>query len=146
VIFLFPSFVVAISWIFMKEKPKFGTITAILLGYLGVAFIVSHDMQQLGDKVWLGSLMAAGSALIFAVYLVLSKGIIGKMGSQLFNSVGMASAGLAIMRQHVYHGIELGALSPQLIALGIALGVFCTFVFYGGSYGSANTVGLKHYQ
>ncbi|CCN71542.1 DMT family transporter [Vibrio nigripulchritudo] len=128
VIFLFPSFVVAISWIFMKEKPKPGTITAILLGYLGVAFIVSHDMQQLGDKVWLGSLMAAGSALIFAVYLVLSKRIIGKMGSQLFNSVGMASAGLAIMGQHVYQGIELSTLSPQLIALGITLGVFCTVV------------------
>ncbi|GLQ72249.1 DMT family transporter [Vibrio penaeicida] len=128
VIFLFPSFVVAISWIFMKEKPKPQTLTAIFLGYVGVAFIVTHDMQHMGDKVWLGSLMAAGSALIFAIYLILSKKLISNMGSQLFNSVGMASAGVAIMGQHFYQDVALSELSSELIILGIAIGVFCTAV------------------
>ncbi len=126
VIFLFPSFVVGISWLFMKEKPKPGTVSAILIGYAGVAFIVTHDMQHMGEQVWLGSVLAGGSALIFAIYLILSKKIIGRMGSQLFTSVGMASAGLAIMVQHAYHDVDIMSLNPKLIGIGITMGIFCT--------------------
>ena len=39
-IFLFPSFVVLISWIALNQKSAQGTFKAIALGYIGVAFIV----------------------------------------------------------------------------------------------------------
>ncbi len=50
-IFLFPSFVVVISWIVMKEAPRRGTFASIGLGYVGVAMIVFHDFGSFGSKV-----------------------------------------------------------------------------------------------
>ncbi|WP_394210008.1 DMT family transporter [Enterovibrio calviensis] len=125
-IFLFPSFVVAISWIFLKETPRKGTFICILLGYLGVAMIVVHDFQSFGSQVWLGSIMAIASALVFAIYLVLSKKVIGKMGAQLFTSLGMGSAGVVIMMQHQVQGADFGAMSNELVLIGVAMGIFCT--------------------
>lgn len=125
-IFLFPSFVVFISWIVMKETPRKGTFASIALGYAGVAMIVLHDFSSFGYQVWLGSIMAIGSALVFAVYLVLSKKVIGNIGPQLFTSVGMGSAGIVIMAQYQIEGVQFTDMSTELIWMGIAIGLFCT--------------------
>ncbi|WP_459782433.1 DMT family transporter, partial [Photobacterium sp. R1] len=90
-LFMYPSFVVLISMLVLKETPKTGTFLSILLGYLGIALIVAHDIQHLGDDIWLGSLYALLSAMIFATYMVLSKRVIIQLGSQLFTSLGMTS-------------------------------------------------------
>ncbi|MDD1796062.1 DMT family transporter [Enterovibrio makurazakiensis] len=125
-IFLFPSFVVAISWFFLKEKPVKGTLLSILLGYIGVALIVAHDLQSFGSQVWVGSLMAIISALVFAIYLVLSKKVIGQIGPQLFTSVGMGSAGVVIMMQHQLKGADFSSMPSELVLMGITIGIFCT--------------------
>lgn len=125
-IFLFPSFVVLISWVFMKEVPRKGTFLSIAIGYVGVAMIVMHDFSSFGAQVWAGSVMAIGAALTFAVYLVLSKRVIGQMGSQLFTSIGMGSAGIVIMLQYQVQGTPFSDMSGDLVTLGVMLGFFCT--------------------
>ncbi|WP_318495499.1 DMT family transporter [Photobacterium leiognathi] len=125
-IFLFPSFVVLISWIVLKQTPVKGTFKAIFLGYIGVALIVFHDMNNIGNNILLGSGLAVASAFIFACYLIMSKKLISQMGSQLFTCIGMGSAGIVILIQSQWQGINVIALDPQLIGLGIALGIFCT--------------------
>ncbi|WP_305837963.1 DMT family transporter [Photobacterium leiognathi] len=125
-IFLFPSFVVLISWIVLKQPPVKGTFKAIFLGYIGVALIVFHDMNNIGKNILLGSGLAVASAFIFACYLIMSKKLISQMGSQLFTCIGMGSAGIVILIQSQWQGIDVITLDPQLIGLGIALGIFCT--------------------
>ncbi|USD67449.1 DMT family transporter [Vibrio sp. SCSIO 43136] len=125
-IFLFPSFVVLISWVFLKEKATKSTLLSIGLGYFGVALIVSHDFKQLGGNVLFGSGLAVASALTFAVYLILSKQLINKLGSSLFTSIGMGSAGVAIVIQHFWMQADFSSMSNELILLGIAIGIFCT--------------------
>ncbi|WP_061012020.1 DMT family transporter [Photobacterium leiognathi] len=125
-IFLFPSFVVLISWIVLKQTPVKGTFRAIFLGYIGVALIVFHDMNNIGNNILLGSGLAVASAFIFACYLIMSKKLISQMGSQLFTCIGMGSAGIVILIQSQWQGINVITLDPQLIGLGITLGIFCT--------------------
>ncbi|MEZ9233079.1 DMT family transporter [Vibrio amylolyticus] len=125
-IFMFPSFVVIISWVALKETPRKGTFASIGFGYIGVAMIVLHDFSSFGHQVWLGSLMAIVSALVFAVYLILSKKVISKMGPQLFASVGMGSAGIVIMAQYQFQGAQFSEMSNELIWMGITIGIFCT--------------------
>ncbi|PSW43805.1 EamA family transporter [Photobacterium leiognathi subsp. mandapamensis] len=125
-IFLFPSFVVLISWIVLKQTPVKGTFKAIFLGYIGVALIVFHDMNNIGNNILLGSGLAVASAFIFACYLIMSKKLISQMGSQLFTCIGMGSAGIVILIQSQWQSINVITLDPQLIGLGIALGIFCT--------------------
>lgn len=125
-IFLFPTFVVLISWFFMKEKPQKGTFVSVAIGYVGVALIVVHDFSSFGAQVWLGSIMAIASALVFAVYLVLSKKVIVKLGAQLFTSIGMGSAGVVILAQYQLKDASFSAMSSELLTMGIAIGIFCT--------------------
>ncbi|KJF82563.1 DMT family transporter [Photobacterium angustum] len=125
-IFLFPSFVVLISWLVLKQKPAQGTFKAIALGYIGVAFIVFHDLGSMGNNVLLGSGLAIASAFVFACYLIMSKKLITQMGGQLFTCIGMGSAGIIILIQSQWQGVNVIDLDPMLILLGIALGIFCT--------------------
>lgn len=125
-IFLFPTFVVLISWIFYGQKPNRRVITSALIGYIGIGFIVVHDISTLGESVVLGSLLAMGSALVFAFYLVWSKPLIGKLGSSLFTSIGMGSAGIAILIHLYFSGASPSQWSQELIFIGVLLGIFCT--------------------
>ncbi|PSW21551.1 EamA/RhaT family transporter [Photobacterium sanctipauli] len=127
-IFLFPSLVVLITWLKSGQKPTQATVKAVAIGYGGIALIVAHDVTSMGSKVWVGSALAIASALVFACYLILSKGYIAKMGSQLFTSIGMGSAGIAILCHLLLSDTQLSEWSYSLVILGITLGIFCTVI------------------
>ncbi|WP_434355592.1 DMT family transporter [Parasalinivibrio latis] len=126
IIFLFPSFVVLLSWLYMKQKPAPGVVSAVVGGYIGIAFIVVHDVGNPGLNVGLGSGLALLSAFIFAHYLIFSKQAITRMGSLLFTCVGMGSAGLVILTQATFSDFDVTVMSGDFIALGVAIGIFCT--------------------
>jgi drug/metabolite transporter (DMT)-like permease len=127
-LFLFPSFVILISWLVYGKVPSRVVLTAGLIGYIGIGFIVVHDITAVGPQVLVGSAWAIASAIVFACYLIWSKGLIGVMGSQLFTSIGMGSAGVAIIIHLLVTGAQLDSWGPELIALGIVLGIFCTVI------------------
>ncbi|KJY84593.1 permease of the drug/metabolite transporter (DMT) superfamily [Vibrio galatheae] len=125
-IFLFPTFVVLISWVLYGQKPTRSVLVSALIGYLGISFIVVHDVNTFGQSVFVGSLLAVSSALVFAFYLVWSKPLIGQLGSSLFTSIGMGSAGLAILVHLSLSESDISTWSQQLVTTGIVLGIFCT--------------------
>ncbi|MCG9752579.1 DMT family transporter [Vibrio brasiliensis] len=125
-IFLFPTFVVLISWLIYGQKPSRNIVYSALLGYVGISLIVIHDFNSAGNAVVLGSLLAIASALVFAFYLVWSKPLITQLGSSLFTSIGMGCAGIAILVHLLVSGSEVSQWSPELIVTGIILGIFCT--------------------
>ncbi|EGA65816.1 DMT family transporter [Vibrio brasiliensis] len=125
-IFLFPTFVVLISWLIYGQKPSRNIVYSALLGYVGISLIVIHDFNSAGNAVVLGSLLAIASALVFAFYLVWSKPLITQLGSSLFTSIGMGCAGIAILVHLLVSGSEVSQWSPALIVTGIILGIFCT--------------------
>lgn len=125
-IFLFPTFVVLISWALYKQVPTKQVMLSALIGYLGIAFIFIHDFQLLGKSIVKGSLLAMASALVFAFYLVWSKPLISHLGSALFTSIGMGSAGCAILLHLLSSGAHITQWSQELIVIGVLLGIFCT--------------------
>ncbi|MCE0495562.1 DMT family transporter [Vibrio salinus] len=125
-IFLYPSFVIIFSWFFFRERPTPRMITSILIGYLGVILIIAHDFRETGQLVWVGSGLAVSSAVIFSIYLILSKKVITRLGSDLFTSIGMSSAAAAIMFQYSLQGMPFSSMSGELIWIGVATGLFCT--------------------
>lgn len=127
-IFLFPTFVVLISWVLYKQVPGRQVIMTTLLGYVGITLIFVHDFNTTGESVLLGSGLATLSALVFAFYLVWSKPIISNMGSSLFTSIGMGSAGVAIVIHLLLSQAEIHHWSKELIIIGVGLGIFCTVI------------------
>ncbi|NRF62067.1 DMT family transporter [Vibrio coralliilyticus] len=127
-IFLFPTFVVLISWALYRQVPSRRVIVTTLLGYIGISLIFVHDFNTLGSSVLFGSGLAIMSALVFAFYLVWSKPLISRMGSSLFTSIGMGSAGVAIVIHLLLSQAEIYSWSSELITIGVTLGIFCTVV------------------
>lgn len=127
-IFLFPTFVVLISWALYQQVPSRRVIVTTLLGYIGISLIFVHDFNTLGSSVLFGSGLAITSALVFAFYLVWSKPLISRMGSSLFTSIGMGSAGVAIIIHLLLSQAEIYSWSSELITIGVTLGIFCTVV------------------
>ncbi|WP_051333758.1 DMT family transporter [Aliagarivorans marinus] len=126
ILFLYPSIVIFLSWLIYKKAPTPSMIIAVVLGYFGVAAIALSDVSLGSADVLFGSSLAAASAFVFACYLLSSKPLIGKMGSSLFTSLGMASASIAILLHFSLFGNDVSTWSNELIVLGITLGLVCT--------------------
>ena len=127
-LFLFPTFVVLIMWFKEGQSPNRQVLSAVLVGYLGVGLIVAHDLSHYGEQIWLGGGLAILSAFVFAVYLVLSKASIAKLGSAMFTSIGMGSAGVAILIHLSFSSLQLSSMNNELITIGVLLGIFCTVI------------------
>src|SRR5258708_1113484 len=60
ILFLYPTLVLALSFVFLRRRPTAAELIALLLSYAGIALVVS-------DQVSLqGRLFALGAALLFA--------------------------------------------------------------------------------
>ena len=122
-----PVFAAVLSWLWIGEKPTVVTWTSIALALCGVAVMVGAGLD-LGRTT--GNLLAIGSALSFALMLVLARGS-GKpdlLGGNFLGAViamavmaGLALAGsdtgLTVSRYDLLLLLTMGAFT---IGLGIA--------------------------
>jgi len=92
ILLTYPFFVVLFGALFFSRKvtPTMGV--SLVIGYLGIILIFAHDFVVEGDNVLLGSALVFGAALIYAVYNILAKPLIDRMGSQFFTSIAMSAA------------------------------------------------------
>lgn len=88
-LFSYPIMVAIIGVLFLKETLKPKLLLALLLSYTGLALVMSQEALLLGGQVGLGVTYVLFSALAFAVYLSMSKPLIGRLGSMLFTSLAM---------------------------------------------------------
>ena len=129
VLFCFPTIVVLLSYWWLKT-PMPRNIWAILgLSYAGILLIFGHDIVTLGDNVLFGTALVFVSALSFAVYTLLSKSLITKVGSLMFTSLAMLSASVVILLHFAMtHSFsELNVSNPAL-AVCAAIAIFTTVI------------------
>jgi drug/metabolite transporter (DMT)-like permease len=129
VLFCFPTLVVFMSFFFFKtELPK--NIWIILgMSYGGILLIFAHDLTTLGSNVALGTGLVFLSAIAFAVYVLWSKPLMGKVGSQMFTSIAMLGASVAIFVYFVSTQAMSGLqVSNQAYLLIACLALFCTVI------------------
>jgi len=129
VLFCFPTIVVLLSYFFFKTQlPK--NIWLILgMSYAGIILIFVHDLSVLGEEVAKGTALVFASAVCFAVYVMWSKTIITKIGSQFFTSVAMLSASLGIyvffMASDAVESLSVSYEGYLFVAI---LAFFCTVI------------------
>ncbi|WP_087017931.1 DMT family transporter [Thaumasiovibrio subtropicus] len=126
IIFLFPSLVVFINWGFMGIKPSKLMLFTLVIGYVGIGLIVAHDMSSMGNDVLIGSAILALSALCFAIYLILSKKQIQKVGSTWFTCVAMGGATATLLLLTTPATRPLSEFSMETLQLGFLIGIVCT--------------------
>ena len=94
ILFLFPTLVLLLSFLFLHKKPSGREIAALVVSYAGIALVVSNQASAgaEGRLFLFGVLLVFASALLYAVYLVAGSQVVRRVGSMRFTAYSMAVA------------------------------------------------------
>ncbi|WP_373504591.1 DMT family transporter [Aestuariivirga sp.] len=150
-LFTYPIFLIFIGAAFFGMRLTSAGVIAAVVSYLGLAFVFVSDLRMEGSNVTRGTLLVLGSAVAFAVYQLVAKRYIGRMGSTLFTSVALSAAAITTLA-HVFiarGGLDT-SMSTNYFMLAAATGLLATvvpsfFVNAGmGRIGAASTAMISN--
>jgi len=137
-LFTYPVFVVIIGALFMGVKISGQGVLCIAVAYAGIALIFAGGDIAAGEQMWRGVVLVLACALLFAIFQILAKPMIDRMGGRLFTCLAMIAASTTVMIHFFisYGVLQSGGrtmgqaldLSPQILGLGFILGIFCTVI------------------
>lgn len=133
ILFTYPLFVVLIGWAFFGGRLGWRPLAAFAVAYCGLAIVLGAHPAEAGGGVVLGAFWVTLSAISYALYQLLAKEGIGKLGAAVFTSVAMVAAALvtlaafAALRPLSALGI-LGAILPEVTFLVLGATVLPTYL------------------
>jgi drug/metabolite transporter (DMT)-like permease len=103
ILFLFPTLVLLLSFLFLHKRPTPRELAALLLSYAGIALVVSNqvDTSTQGRLFLFGVMLVFASALLYAVYLVAGSQVVKRVGSMRFTAYSMAVATVPAVVQFI---------------------------------------------
>jgi drug/metabolite transporter (DMT)-like permease len=101
ILFVHPTFVLLLSAMFFKRRITRRDVVSLALSYLGIAFVFGHDLATQPGNVALGSFWVLLSALFYAVYLMGSGRLVGRVGSLRFASYAGLVSCVAVVAHHL---------------------------------------------
>ena len=100
ILFLYPTLVLVLSFLFLARRPSQRELTALAVTYAGVALVLSSQASGSQGRLFLlGASLVFGSALFYAIYLVAGSQLIRRVGSMRFTAYSMAVATLPAVAQ-----------------------------------------------
>lgn len=130
ILFLYPTMVLLMSWVFLKKRITPVQIVAILISYMGIIITFWGAVSVEGSDVVLGGLLVFVSAVTYAGYLVGSGWLIPKFGAVTFTSYAMIVSCLSIC---VYYGLTedvttLWQYDMEVYGIAVAMAVLSTVI------------------
>ena len=96
ILYLYPTFVLILSAIVLRQRIKRREIIALTVAYGGIVLIF-FDSIHVADRDYLwGSVLVAMSAFVFAIFMLGSDKHIKLVGSVRFTAYAMSAAGFAV--------------------------------------------------
>ena len=94
IMFLYPTLVLLLSFLFLHKRPTWAEIAALVLSYAGIALVVAQQGGGTpGGRLFLfGAALIFGGALGYAVYLVAGSAMVKRIGSMRFTAYSMLFA------------------------------------------------------
>jgi drug/metabolite transporter (DMT)-like permease len=129
ILFLTPTFVLLFTSVFLKRHISRLQWTALAVSYCGIVLVFAHDLQNGIDTVVTGSLLVLGSAIAYAVYLLMSGELVQRIGPTRLVSYAMCVASAACLAQ--FFALRPASMLVQpapIYWLSLVNGVFCTLL------------------
>jgi len=127
ILFTYPLFVILFGALFFKQPMRLKALWAFIISYIGLALVFITDLHSQGTAVINGVLWCMVSSVAFALYLLLAKPLIKRMGPSLFTSWAMSGAALATgIHFLIVHRISDIHMTPPLLTLVIGLAIGAT--------------------
>ncbi|PKA96505.1 EamA domain-containing membrane protein RarD [Flavobacteriaceae bacterium MAR_2009_75] len=129
ILFIYPTIVVLLSFIFFKKKLTRNQFLAILITYLGVLVTFWDEIGLSGETVYLGGFLIFLNALTYAAYLVGSGWLIPKFGVLRFTSFAMMVSTVCVLLHYfIVSDGDLFHYPEEVYYLGLAMALFSTLL------------------
>ncbi|UNK57903.1 DMT family transporter [Pseudoxanthomonas daejeonensis] len=127
ILYLTPTLVLLIGWAAFGRRPRRAQWIALLVSYLGVALAFGHDLQG-GDRgIALGAALVFGSAMAYALYLVGSGEMVGKVGAVRLTAYASSVASVLCIGQFLLlRPFSALVLPHEVYWLSLVNGTLCT--------------------
>jgi drug/metabolite transporter (DMT)-like permease len=148
ILFLFPTMVLALSFVFLKKRPTRRELVALALSYAGIALVVSNQIggTPQGRLFAFGVLLIFASALCYAAYLVASSQIVRRVGSMRFTAYSMALATIPAVVQFLVVDSSASLELPAAVWLyAVILASFSTVLPVFLQAESLKRIGASHF-
>jgi drug/metabolite transporter (DMT)-like permease len=101
ILFLFPTLVLLLSFLFLHKKPAARELVALVVSYAGIALVVSTQIAPTSEgRLFLfGALLIFSGAFLYAVYLVAGSQVVRRVGSMRFTAYSMAISSIPAVLQ-----------------------------------------------
>jgi drug/metabolite transporter (DMT)-like permease len=130
-LYLYPTLVVVLSAIFLRQPITGRMLIALALSYAGIVLVFGRDLTLASDPhaLWLGGALVFASAALYAIYLVGAAPVIGRLGSLRFIALAMLVSTAFILIQFVAtRPLSSLAAPPRIQLLSLAMAIFSTVV------------------
>jgi drug/metabolite transporter (DMT)-like permease len=129
ILFLYPTMVLLLSALFLRQTVTRLHLLALALSYGGI-LLVFLDSLRLGDSAGataLGSALVFGSALSYAVYLVWGGTLITRLGAVRFTAYAMTVASaLCILQFVLTRPLDALVLPAPVYGYGVLMAILST--------------------
>ena len=113
VLFLYPTFVLLLSAMLFGRHITSRDMAAVLLSYVGIALVFAHDLTTQQGDVVLGSAWVLLSALLYAIYLLGSGRLVGRVGSLRFSCYAGLVSCVAVLAHYAIATPDLRLIVSQ---------------------------------
>ncbi|SNS41187.1 Threonine/homoserine efflux transporter RhtA [Noviherbaspirillum humi] len=127
ILFLTPSFVLISSVFYLKKRISRVEWLALATAYSGTVLVFLHDVRTGGPDVALGSAFVLGSAISYAIYLLLSGELVRRVGAMRLVAYAMCVSSIACVAQFFLLRAPEVLIQPAAVyQLSLVNAVFCT--------------------
>ena len=125
-LYLYPTLVVVLSAVLLKQRITGRIVIALALSYAGIVLVFARDLSLAGDphELWLGGGLVFAGAALYAVYLVAAGPVIGRIGSLRFIAWAMLASTVFVLLQFALTRPLAALAAPlriQLLSLTMAV-------------------------
>ncbi|MCT8335558.1 DMT family transporter [Leptospira sp. 85282-16] len=130
ILFIYPTLVVILSFLFLKKKIHLREVFSLVLTYTGVSLAYGQDVQLGSAKeVSLGAFFILLSALTYAIYLMGSGSIIPKLGAKKYTAWALITSSFAVFIHYAIFGSYKELIQPfSFYALAFIMGTVNTVI------------------
>jgi drug/metabolite transporter (DMT)-like permease len=148
IMFLYPTLVLFLSFLFLHKKPSGSEIAALVMSYAGIALVVSsHASPAAQARLFLfGALLIFGGALLYAVYLVVGSQVVKRLGSMRFTAYSMVVSALpALLQFFILEPASALELPASVWAYALVLATFSTVLPVFLAAEALKRIGASHF-
>lgn len=129
ILYLNPTLVLLLGLVLYQRRITARQIAGMAVSYCGVVLVFGHEITLQGADAALGALLVFLSAVSYAVYLVYSGQLVGRLGSMRLVGLATTVACLLCIAQFVLlRPLSAALVAPEVIWLSLLNATLCTAV------------------